>query len=237
MKKATIKFAGFCLAGIMAASPMGVQAGSISQIARGVGAASLYTMHMTEEECLQAASEAKGAFWGYTNLGIADVEKNLNVREKPSTDAKLVGKMPKDSACEILGIEDGWAHIASGEVEGYVSEEYLLAGVDAKMKAKDLVTTVAKVNVTSLKVRSEASLESRVLTQVPEKEELDYIETLDEWVKVSIDGQEAYVYGEYVTVEEKLATAVTMTELRYGEGVTNLRVDIVEYAKQFLGNP
>jgi len=118
-----------------------------------------------------------------------------------------------------------------------VSEEYLLAGVDAKMKAKDLVTTVAKVNVTSLKVRSEASLESRVLTQVPEKEELDYIETLDEWVKVSIDGQEAYVYGEYVTVEEKLATAVTMTELRYGEGVTNLRVDIVEYAKQFLGNP
>ena len=60
---------------------------------------------------------------------------------------------------------------------------------------------------------------------------------MDGWVKVSIDGDDAYVSSEYVKVEEKLDTAVTMSELLYGQGISDLRVDIVEYAKQFLGNP
>lgn len=42
---------------------------------------------------------------------------------------------------------------------------------------------------------------------------------------------------EFVTVEEKLDTAITMTELLYGQGVSDVRVDLVEYAKQFVGNP
>lgn len=28
-----------------------------------------------------------------------------------------------------------------------------------------------------------------------------------------------------------------MTELLYGQGVSDVRVDLVEYAKQFVGNP
>ena len=43
--------------------------------------------------------------------------------------------------------------------------------------------------------------------------------------------------SEFVTVEEKLDTAITMTELLYGQGVSDVRVDLVEYAKQFVGNP
>ena len=35
---------------------------------------------------------------------------------------------------------------------------------------------------------------------------------------------------------EKLDTAITMTELLYGAGVSDVRVELVEYAKQFLGN-
>ena len=34
-----------------------------------------------------------------------------------------------------------------------------------------------------------------------------------------------------------LATAITMTELMYGQGVSDVRVDLCQYAKQFLGNP
>ena len=56
-------------------------------------------------------------------------------------------------------------------------------------------------------------------------------------MKISIDGEDAYVSQDYVTVEEKLDTAITMTELLYGQGVSDVRVDLVEYAKQFIGNP
>ncbi len=202
------------------------------------GVASMLEARLSTEEYLKAAQEAQGAAWGYTNIGIANVESgNLNVREAPSTEGKLVGKMPKNSACEILELLDGWAHITSGEVEGYVSLDYLLTGPDARLKANELARTVVVVNTDGLNVRDQASTDSAVLTQVPKGEELEYVETLDGWVGVSIDDQVAYVSSDYVTVEEKLDTAITMTELLYGVGVSDVRVELVEYAKTALGNP
>jgi len=202
------------------------------------GAASLLDSGLSEEEYISIAQEAQGALWGYTNLGIADVESgNLNVRESPSTDSKLVGKMPKNAACEIISTQNGWAQIVSGEVSGYVNLEFLLTGPDSKLKANELVRTVALVKSDGLRVRDEASFDSAVLTQVPEGEELEYVETIGEWIKVSIDGEEAYVHSDYVEIDEKMDTAITMTELLYGQGVSDIRVDLAEYAKQFIGNP
>ena len=67
--------------------------------------------------------------WGYTNLGIAHVDNHLNIREEPNENGKLIGKLSKDAACEILEIdENGWAHIKSGKVEGYCSTEFLYLG-------------------------------------------------------------------------------------------------------------
>lgn len=194
--------------------------------------------NLTREEYMEVAKLAEGAHWGYTNLGIAYVESgNLNVREQPSTEAKLVGKMRKDAACEIVDMLDGWAHIKSGEVEGYVSTEFLLTGPDATVYADTIVKTVAVANTDGLNVRDEANTESAILTQIIKGEELEYVETQNDWIKVSIDGDDAYVKEEYVTLETKLDTAITMSELLYGQGVSDVRVDLTEYAKQFLGNP
>lgn len=234
-KITAIVSAGLVLA--LCAEPMQVFAEETVMPTAGI--ASVLEARLSTEEYIEAAQQAQGASWGYTNIGIADVESgNLNVRAEPSINGKLVGKMPKNSACEVLDMtEDGWAHITSGEVEGYVSLDYLLTGPDAKMKANELVCTVAVVNVDGLNVRDQASTDSAILTQVPQGEELEYVETLEGWIKVSIDGEEAYVSADYVTVTDKLDTAVTMTELLYGAGVSDVRVELVEYAKQFLGNP
>ena len=219
-------------------APLTVCASEGTSVLQTAGVASLFETTHTTEEYKEFAQQAQGASWGYTNIGIANVESgNLNVREAPSTDSKMVGKMPKNSACEVLEMLDGWAHITSGEVEGYVSTEFLFTGPDAKLAANDLVRTVVLVNTDGLNVRDEANTESAVLTQVPKGEELEYVETLEGWIKVSIDGEEAYVSEEYVTVEQRLDTAITMTELLYGQGVSDIRVELVEYAKQFLGNP
>lgn len=235
-KKVMIISAGLILS--LALEPLHVAAAGNSAILPAAGVASILEAELSTEEYLKIAQEAQGALWGYTNIGIANVESgNLNVRAVPSTDGKLVGKMRKDSACEILDTQDGWAHIKSGEVEGYVSLDFLLTGPDARIKAGQLVTTVAVANTDNLNVRGEANTESAVLTQILKGEELEYVETLGEWVKVSVDGEDAYVATEYVTIEEKLDTAITMTELLYGEGVSDIRVDVVEYAKQFIGNP
>lgn len=241
MKYGINKAAAVLAAGMMlglAWEPMEASASPDGILQTG-GVAVLMETNRTAEEYIQAAEEAKGAAWGYTNLGIANVTSgNLNVRAVASTEGKLVGKMPKDSACEVLEVtQDGWAHIQSGEVDGYVSMEYLLTGPDAVLKAEELVKTVAISQGDGLNVRDGASLDSAVLTQIPKGEELEYVETDGEWVKVLIDDEEAYISAEYVVVEEKLDTAITMTELLYGQGVSDVRVELVEYAKQFLGNP
>lgn len=205
---------------------------------QSAGVAAFLEDSLSTEEYIALAKEAVGASWGYTNIGIANVESgNLNVREAPSTSGKLVGKMPANSACEVLDEADGWAHISSGEVEGYVSLDYLLTGPDARIKAGEIVRTVAVASTDGLNVRESASTSSEILTQVPKGEEMEFVEEKDGWVEVSIDGESAYVSSEYVTVEEKIDTAITMTELLYGQGVSDVRVELVEYAKQFVGNP
>ncbi len=176
--------------------------------------------------------------WGYTNLGIADVEGHLNIREAPSTDGKLVGKLSGNGACEILSFDGAWAKVSSGSVEGYVSTEFLLMGQRAVDRANEVVSTVATVNTDALKVREEATTESEVVTTVANGEELDVVDTnTDGWVKITLDSTQVYVSAEFVTVNDKLKTAITMTELLYGEGVSDVRVDLCNYGKQFVGNP
>ena len=179
-------------------------------------------------------------FWGYNNIGIAQVDNHLNVRQEPSSSGKLVGKMSNNAACEILSItEDGaWAHIISGEVDGYVSTDYLLMGMDAVRKAEEIVTPMAIVTADALNIRTEPNTECEIVTKVPHGESLEFSQVLDDgWIEILLDGDKVYASAEYVTVEEKLGTAITMTELLYGEGVSDVRVELCQYAKQFIGNP
>ena len=145
--------------------------------------------------------------------------------------------MSNDSGCEILDVVGNKAHIVSGSVEGYVTTDYLLTGDLAKTYASQIVKKLATVSADGLKVRSTPDLEGPIVNMVAYGEELEVVEELDGWVKVLFDGQEAYVNADYVTVGENLKTALNMSEFLFGEGVSDVRVSLCEYAKQFLGNP
>ncbi len=176
--------------------------------------------------------------WGYTNLGIAHVDNHLNIRQEPSETGKLVGKLSKDAACEILSVENGWAHIKSGKVEGYCSTDYLYMGDEAIARGKEVASMIAVVNTQTLKVREQPNTDSITITLIPQDEELEVVDIMDNgWIKFMLDDEEAYVSGEFVDVEERLEKAVTLTELLYGQGVSDVRVDLVQFAKQYVGNP
>jgi len=221
------------------AFPIQVKAAQIGdEDTRLVGVASFFETNLSVEELVAIANASEGCYWGYTNLGLANTDgANLNVRAVPSSDGKLVGKMPNHAAAEVYEIKDDWAHIKSGEVEGYVNMEFFLTGADAVNAAKEYVAEVAICHENGVNVREEPSTECQVMTQIAKGIELEYVETLDDWVHVKLDNEDAYVYGKYVDIDTKLGTAITISQLLYGQGVSNVRVDVVEYAKQFLGNP
>lgn len=176
--------------------------------------------------------------YGFINLGVANVSSgNLNIREAATTDSKMVGKLPKNAACDILSQEGDWYYVTSGEITGYVSAQYILTGDEAVAIAEGLVRTVAIATTDNLNVRTEPNTDASVITTIENGQELEFVEMLDGWVKIAIDSDEGYVSADYVEVKDVLPRALTMTEARYGVGVSDVRVDLVEYALEFVGNP
>lgn len=203
------------------------------------GVGDLFYSELTATDYMEIAEKAKGSLWGYTHLGICNVEENnLNIRQEPNESGKLVGKLPKHAACEIVKSENGWAYIQSGKVEGYVKEEYLLTGFEAKKKGEELATAMAVATTDGLNIRELPNTDAEVVTQVAEGESLEIVEIQEDgWVKVFLDDEKVYVSADYIEIKSDLETAITMTELLYGQGVSDVRVDLCQYAKQFLGNP
>ena len=183
------------------------------------------------------AKETKGGLiCGYANLGIANVENHLNIREGAGEEYDLDGKLQVDAGCEILSREGEWCRIRSGEVNGFVKGEFLLTGEAAAQRAEEVKLTVATSNTQTLNARVEPSTDSTIWTTIAEGEELQVLEDMGAWVKVDVDGDACYVAREYVVMSEQLPKAMTMTEIQYGQGVSDVRVDMVQYACQFIGN-
>lgn len=239
----TIIFTGSNLTGLTA------QAKEANKVQTVAGAGALFTEAIkdkpTEQEeqasvsenTAEVTQEAPSTIYGYTNLGIANVEETLNVRETPSADSSMVGKMPKNAAGEILETLDGWYKIQSGDVTGYVSADYLITGEEASARAEEVKQTIATVKTPTLNVREEPNTECSILALMPQGEELNVLEDLSGWVKVDLDNTNGFISKDYVDISVQLPKAMTMTEVRYGNGVSDVRVDLISYATQFVGNP
>ncbi len=82
-----------------------------------------------------------GKEYGYSHIGIAVEGGQVNVRESADENSNKIGKLPDGGACEIIGEEGDWFKIESGEVDGYVSKQYLLVGDAALQRAKEFLTS------------------------------------------------------------------------------------------------
>ena len=198
----------------------------------GAGVTAMLNQSLT----MEAAPQEPATICGYTNLGIAQVENHLNIREGAGEEYDLVGKLPVDAGCEILSDEGEWFQIRSGKVTGYVKGEFLLTGQDAANRANEVKSIVATSVTQTLNARVEPNTDCSIWTMIAEGEELQLLEDQGEWLKVYVDGDECYVAREFVELSEQLQKAMTMTEIRYGEGISDVRVDMVQYACQFVGN-
>ncbi len=167
------------------------------------------TEEATEEETTEVATEEEQDFRG---LVIAQVNNYVNVRSIPSEDGEIVGKLYDKSVGEFEEEVNGWYKITSGNCTGYVKAEYCVTGDEAQALAKQVGTTYAVVNTTTLKVRQEASTESAVLGLVPIEEELVVVEELDGWVKVAIEEGDGYVSREYVNLRTDIVHAESKAE-------------------------
>ena len=174
---------------------------------------------------------------GYTNLGMSVISSgNLNIRQEASTDSEVVGILTNHNACELLEDAGDWYKVTSGKVTGYVSKQYLVTGDEAESIAEQEIKTVATVNTETLNVRAEKSTEAAVLSQVGNSEAFTVNSVADGWVEISVDDSVGYISQDYVTLAQALHTAKTIEQVKYGDGVSDVRASVVSYALQFVGN-
>lgn len=174
---------------------------------------------------------------GYTNLGMSVISSgNLNIRQEASTDSEVIGILTNHNACELLEDAGDWYKVTSGKVTGYVNKQYLVTGDEAEAIAEQEIKTVATVNTETLNVRAEKSTEAEVLSQVGNSEAFTVNSVADGWVEISVDDSVGYISQDYVTLAQALPTAKTIEQVKYGDGVSDVRASVVSYALQFVGN-
>lgn len=174
---------------------------------------------------------------GYINLGMSVISSgNLNIRQEASTDSEVIGILTNHNACELLEDAGDWYKVTSGKVTGYVNKQYLVTGDEAEAIAEQEIKTVATVNTETLNVRAEKSTEAAVLSQVGNSEAFTVNSVADGWVEISVDDSVGYISQDYVTLAQALPTAKTIEQVKYGDGVSDVRASVVSYALQFVGN-
>lgn len=186
----------------------------------------------------------------YNNLVISKVDTYLNVREEPSPNGKIIGKMTSKAAGEILDDSvEGWYKIKSGKITGYISSDpqYTATGQEAKDIATGTATLMAIVNTDMLNVRTEPSTDASIWTQISKEERYPVLNQLDGWVEIELDAgdEEGSVDKAYVSTRDNnvevryaLNEAIKFSPLEEAANASaSLRNQIVNYALQFVGNP
>ena len=187
----------------------------------------------------------------YANKAVADIYSTttLNIRKKGSINAKIVGKMKKGNIATVLKKGSEWSKVRSGNVTGYVKNQYLVFGDEIKNFAKQNVKKVAKVQTETLRVRKKASTDSKIVTLVSEDDKLKVKKQTDDWAKVKVDGQTGYVSKDYAKVTYSFGKAKSMKQIQAEQAAKKASVSIsssgssatgsriASYAQQFVGNP
>lgn len=151
----------------------------------------------------------------FANLVIAQCNDYVNVRQEPSEEAEILGKLYDESVGEFVSeAEGGWYEITSGSVTGFVKAEYVVTGEDAVALAKEVGKRIATVTTTTLFVREEPTTESSTIGMVPIEDELTVTEEegLEGWVKVSVEEGDGYVSTEFVTLSTEFVKAESKAE-------------------------
>lgn len=184
----------------------------------------------------------------YLNMAFSDTDDFTYIRSAPDEESDWVGKLYGNSAAEVLEYLDGWTKIRSGSAEGYVPEDALITGEDARISAGEYATDKATVTAAVLNVRDGQGTDKPVLTQVEQGEK--YIitgESVDGWYPVKVGEIDGWVCGEYIVEETTYSYGETKEEEEERIAEEKAREEaaqkastgqsVIDYACQFIGNP
>ena len=163
--------------------------------------------------------------------GLVSVMASLNVRNKPSVSSNVIGYLYSNCVVSIYDTVDNsegsWYLIKSGDVEGYVSSDYVLTGSAAKASDEDLTNRYAKVKANTAVVYSSASSGADSVGSVYKDGDYKVLAIQNGFVKIAVNEEFAgFVKAEDVSLYTRHAEAVAITDQMVKNQLDSYLVDI-----------
>ena len=163
--------------------------------------------------------------------GLVSVMASLNVRNKPSVSSNVIGYLYSNCVVSIYDTVDNsegsWYLIKSGDVEGYVSSDYVLTGAAAKASDEDLTNRYAKVKANTAVVYSSASSGADSVGSVYKDGDYKVLAIQNGFVKIAVNEEFAgFVKAEDVSLYTRHAEAVAITDQMVKNQLDSYLVDI-----------
>ncbi len=139
-------------------------------------------MEANMKKVIGAATATIFGFGAFTTTATAETIVTadvLNVREKPTTESKVVEKVKNGQELKVINTEDGWSKIELNGKEVFVSSEF----------TKDVYHVTANL----LNVRTEANTDSEILGRLKKDDVIESTHQVkDGWLQFEYKGKTAY---------------------------------------------
>lgn len=149
---------------------------------------------------------------GWNQKAAANVESYAIIRAEASSDSEQTGVLLPGRAVTVEGQEGDWSRISSDGVEGYIRSDLLVFGEEARVHYQNVCGFTGTVTASSLRVRTQPSLEAETVGSLGNNRQVKVLGAEGEWYQVSYNGSSAYVYSDYVSLENAIQGAMTVDE-------------------------
>ena len=169
-------------------------------------------------------------------IGVICANTSLNVREAPTTEAAVVGKLYSGTGCIYGGSSSSseeWVYISSGSISGWVMGSYVLTGAEAEAYVAEHDVRTATIVDDGVNVRAEAKGDSNIVCTLSLGDKFPVIGVDGNWVQIQLTAtNNGYVYYEYITVENGMCTGVTVKrDLELQDEIDALQTARIEAAR------
>lgn len=131
----------------------------------------------------------------YANLGIVKCDSYINFRSAPNQNdlTNIMGELTNGAAVNIIEMDpegaEGWAHVESGGMNGYMSKRYLVTGEEAVAMVPELIRVRATVITDHLRMRSGPVIEDgNTVGSAAKGEKYEVLERSGQgWIKIAPD--------------------------------------------------
>lgn len=152
----------------------------------------------TQEDSKETVPEQPTSF-----QAISRVTDYLNVRNTPSTEGEIVGKIENEAVVTVLEETGDWYRIQTDTIEGYCKAEYFLTELTG---VENLVQNVTAFCIASdyVNIRSTPDTNGDVVGIVYNGNPVVVLDTNNDWYHIKKDSIEGYSKAEFFTLSSEV---------------------------------